>query len=84
MELALTPELLEAYLDVLRENGVSSFNSPLFSVVLGPSTPEAEQNFDMALKEASKSQKQPVAKGIYSSPALWPDGKPASFPGSSQ
>lgn len=83
MELALTPEVLEAFLVVLRENGVSNFNCPLFSAVLLPTTPEMEQSYEAAIKEASRSLKQPVAKGIYNSPALWPDGKPAAFPGSS-
>lgn len=68
----LTPEMLDAYLRILKENGVAEFIGNGIAVKFCAPGPEPEAIAPD--KEANKA-----AKSMWENENLWPDGKPPSF-----
>lgn len=74
---ALSPEQVEAWLEMLREMGVSAFEGPHFSVTFFDRAPQPEPHKD---EDARPYKEPPAITSNFEHPSLWAGGKPPKFP----
>jgi hypothetical protein len=82
----LTPEKLEALLEILLKMGVSEFEGWGFHVQFKDTAlpPERAPVELPQRSKVSQEAKYPPKGGVWDNPALWPDGRPPSFPSESE
>lgn len=66
----LTPEMLDAYLRILKEHAVGEFIGLGIAVKFNPEIPELSR----------PAETHPEPKSAWENPRLWPGGKPPTFP----
>lgn len=73
----LSAEQMEAWLSMLRDAGVQEFEGPHFSVKFYPPAPPAPV---YETPKEDRPYKEPASTTMWDNPALWPGGKPPTFP----
>lgn len=66
----LTPDMLDAYLRILRENEVQEFMGMGICIKFFPESPEPE---------SVKAEPARVHKSMWENESLWPGGSPPEF-----
>ena len=70
----LTPEQLDAYLQILKEHGVTEFLGQGFHVVFTPPAPAP-----VVEDHRTPEPRQAEIRSMWESPELWPGGEPPTF-----